>query len=271
MRRHPLKHVRSMRRAIRARHAAVQAPPLAQVQPTPIAGVKPMEKKHTLAEDLHDWILGGQDGLVNVLGSILGVAVVTSNKYIIIVAGLAAVCAESISMAAVAYTSVKASRLYYESERERLAQAIEENPVLQREILIDLYERKGLTRAEATRVITELTKDKKLWVDSLMEEHLRLYTPEDEAPTRSAFIVGFSALLGSIIPMIPFFFLIGAPAIWVSCIGSLVILFFAGALSAKLTIGDWKARGIEMACIGMTAALVSFAIGFAFTKAVGAG
>ena len=39
---------------------------------------------------------------------------------------------------------------------------------------------------------------------------------------------------------------------------------------AKLTIGDWKVRGAEMAGIGMTAALVSFAIGFAFTKAVGA-
>ena len=60
-------------------------------------------------------------------------------------------------MAAVAYTSVKASKLYYDSERHRLSKAIQENPVLQREILIDIYERKGLTRADAHRIVTELT------------------------------------------------------------------------------------------------------------------
>src|SRR4051794_12144431 len=107
-RRHPLYHARTMRRVVRAKHAESQVlPSLPDISaaPSPLLGGKPLEKSHSLAEDLHDWILGGQDGLVNVLGSILGVAIVTSNKYIIIVAGLASICAESISMAAVAYTS----------------------------------------------------------------------------------------------------------------------------------------------------------------------
>jgi len=237
---------------------------------SPLAGAEEAGKirQHTLAEDLHDWILGGQDGLVNVLGSILGVAVVTNDKRIILVAGLAALTAESISMAAVAYTSVKASHAYIESETEAQRRAIEENPTLQREILIDVYQRKGLSRVDAHRVMTELTKDKKVWLQTMMEEHLHIVGPEEEKPMRSATIVGIASLTGSFIPLFPFFFLSGANAIITSIIVSLVVLFAAGAASAKLTIGDWKARGAELAAIGMTAALVSFGIGFIFARGI---
>lgn len=55
--------------------------------------------------DLRDIILGGQDGLVNVLGIVLGVAAASRDERIIMAAGLAATFAESFSMAAVAYTS----------------------------------------------------------------------------------------------------------------------------------------------------------------------
>ena len=65
---------------------------------------------------LRDIILGGQDGLVNVLGVILAVASATNDVKIVLIAGLAATFAESISMAAVAYTSSKAERDYYKSE-----------------------------------------------------------------------------------------------------------------------------------------------------------
>jgi VIT1/CCC1 family predicted Fe2+/Mn2+ transporter len=229
----------------------------------PVGTKEPELRQHTLAEDLHDWILGGQDGLVNVLGSILGVAIVTQDKYIIIVAGLASLAAESISMAAVAYTSVKTGHLYYHSQREACRKAIEENPILQREILIDIYERKGLSRPDAHRIVTELTKDKEVWLETLMEEHLRLFKPEEGGPLRSSMIVGFASLIGSFIPLLPFFFATGAHAIIISCVMSIAFLFGAGAASAKLTIGDWKTRGTELALIGGTAALVSFSIGFA--------
>jgi vacuolar iron transporter family protein len=232
---------------------------------SPILGGQPLERKHSLAEDLHDWILGGQDGIVNVLGSILGVAVITQRKEVIIVAGLAALFAESISMAAVAYTSVKASHSYYHSERERVRREIEENPTLQREVLIDVYERKGFPRAEANRIVDALTKNKDVWLDTIMEERMKMSPPEDAGPLHSAFIVGMASLIGSIIPVIPFFFLEKHTAMLLSCITSVVVLFALGAASAKLTIGNWKTRGLEMAIIGGAAAAVSFAIGWIFT------
>src|SRR3989344_5030954 len=67
---------------------------------------------------LRQLILGGQDGLVNVLGIILAVATATNDAKIVLIAGLAATFAESISMAAVAYTSSKAARDHYLREQE---------------------------------------------------------------------------------------------------------------------------------------------------------
>ncbi|MBI4144240.1 VIT1/CCC1 transporter family protein [Candidatus Woesearchaeota archaeon] len=63
-----------------------------------------------MADNIRDIILGGQDGLVNVLGLVLGVAAATMDTRTIIISGLAGTFAESISMAAVTYTGFKAAR-----------------------------------------------------------------------------------------------------------------------------------------------------------------
>src|SRR3972149_3850722 len=76
-------------------------------------------EQHARPGLLSDFILGGQDGLVNVLGVILGVAIASQDIRIILAAGLAATFAESISMGAVAYTSTLARRDHYLREVER--------------------------------------------------------------------------------------------------------------------------------------------------------
>src|SRR5512141_2248701 len=98
---------------------------------------------HRHASALSDIILGGQDGLVNVLGVILGVAAATSNTYIVLVAGLAATFAESVSMGAVAYTSTLADADFYESERAREYRHIQAVPTLERSEIQKIYEAKG--------------------------------------------------------------------------------------------------------------------------------
>src|SRR5512134_3619712 len=93
---------------------------------------------HRQASALSDIILGGQDGLVNVLGVVLGVAAATSDPHIVLVAGLAATFAESVSMGAVAYTSTMADADFYESEREREHRHIREMPHLERDEILHL-------------------------------------------------------------------------------------------------------------------------------------
>ena len=64
-------------------------------------------------------ILGGQDGLVNMLGIILGVIAGGGSNAVLLAAGFAAAITESISMGAVAYTSTVSERDYYRAEEAR--------------------------------------------------------------------------------------------------------------------------------------------------------
>src|SRR5512139_446252 len=108
---------------------------------------------HRRASGLSDIILGGQDGLVNVLGVILGVAAATSDPRLVIVAGLAATFAESVSMGAVAFTSTLADADYYDSERERELRHIEHAPRLERDEVRQIYIQKGFQGELLTRIV----------------------------------------------------------------------------------------------------------------------
>src|SRR5258708_10582107 len=100
---------------------------------------------HRGASALSDVILGGQDGLVNVLGVILGVAAATADSRIVLLAGLAATFAESVSMGAGAYTSTLAAADFYDSEREREYRHVEAAPALERSEIRGIYQRKGFS------------------------------------------------------------------------------------------------------------------------------
>src|SRR6266702_7471377 len=62
-------------------------------------------EEHRQANWLRDVILGGQDGLVNILGIILGVIAGGGSNAVLLAAGFAAAFTESISMGAVGWTS----------------------------------------------------------------------------------------------------------------------------------------------------------------------
>jgi len=218
-------------------------------------------EKNNKAGSLREVILGGQDGLVNVLGLMLGVASATNDSRIVIVAGIAAAFAESVAMAAVAYTSGKAERDYYYSEREREKLEIEELPEIEREEIKVLYMRKGFTGDELELAVNAICRNKEKWLETMMTEELGMGKPEEGKPTKDAIIVGISSLIGSFIPVIPFFILNVSAAMWTALGISIAILFVAGSIKAKLTIGDWKKEGLEMAIIGTVSALIGYVVG----------
>src|SRR2546422_1178445 len=87
---------------------------------------------HPKPSVLSDFILGSQDGIVNVLGIILGLSAATRDVRIILVATLAALGAESIAMGAVAYTSTRARRRLYLSQAVQERREMKENPQTER-------------------------------------------------------------------------------------------------------------------------------------------
>src|SRR3989304_5356519 len=125
---------------------------------------------HRQSSGLSDIILGGQDGLVNVLGVILGVAAATHDPRIVLVAGLAATFAESVSMGAVAYTSTLADADFYESERAREFRHINEVPHLEKNEVREIYARKGFEGDLLNRIVDTITDNEEVWVAVMMSE-----------------------------------------------------------------------------------------------------
>ena len=216
---------------------------------------------HRQASALSDIILGGQDGLVNVLGVILGVAAATNDPHIVLVAGLAATFAESVSMGAVAYTSTMADADFYESERERECRHIREMPHLERDEVRAIYSQKGFSNDLLERIVDTITASPDIWVAVMMAEEHRLIPVDRSHALRAAIVVGISAVVGSLVPLIPFVLLPVTISIWVSILVTALVLYVVGAYKARTTVGrPWKS-GLEMALIGTVSALVGYAIG----------
>lgn len=210
---------------------------------------------------LKDAILGGQDGLVNVLGVILGVATATSDLRIVLVSGLAATFAESLSMGAVLYTSTKAAKEHYYAELAREQREIESEPEIEREEIKEVYYNKGFRGKLLNDIVTTITANKKTWVSTMMTEELRLFPDEYESPFKKGLFVGVASMIGSLIPLLPFFFLPVTLAMYTAVIASAAVLFGVGVVKARWYNLDWKRSGLEMAVIGTVAALVGYAIG----------
>lgn len=223
------------------------------------------QEAHKTSFSLPEIILGGQDGLVNVLGVILGVAAATGDMRVVIVAGLAATFAESVSMAAVAYTSKIAEADYYQSEYEREKWEIENFPDSEKEEIRSLYKRYGFSGEMLTDIVTKITSNKEIWLEVMMNQELKLEPVDRKEALKDGVIVGISATIGSFIPLTPFFFLPVANAIPLSLVISSLTLFIVGFYKAKVTLGRGLLRqGVEMMIIGMVSAMVGYFVGSLF-------
>ena len=221
-----------------------------------------VERKQGISRsNIRDFILGFQDGLVNTLGLVLGVASAVQSSNIVLISGLVTTFAESVSMAAVAYTSTKAAREFYESQLEREKKEIKEIPHMEVQEIKDIYYKKGFRGKQLTAIVKKITSNKKLWLETMMAEELKLFPDDYENPVKSAFVVGLSAVIGALIPVLPFFFLDVKSGMVLALSLSIIILFVVGAVKAKVTIGNWKKSGIEMAVVGTLAALFGYLVG----------
>jgi len=116
------------------------------------------------------------------------------------------------------------------------------------------------------RVVKEITSDKKVWVDVMMRDELHLTPASSSGAVRRAFVTGFSTLIGSLIPLIPFLlvplFGISVTAATIMAVPlCAVVLFAVGAYKAITLVGDWRVRGLQMTVIGMVSAAAGYGIG----------
>lgn len=227
------------------------------------------ERAESGKASLSDIILGGQDGLVNVLGVILGVAAASNDQRLVIAAGLAATFAESISMAAVAYTTTLADRDHYLSQIKREEREIRDMPEVERAEIEVIFRKWGFEGDLLDRSVEQIMKDERAWVDVMMNNELKLTPVDMSSALRSALVVGLAAVIGSLIPLFPFFFMPIAPGIALSIVVTAATLFGVGAYKARIMVGHPVRSGLQMAVIGTVSALAGYLIGALFSTPSG--
>jgi vacuolar iron transporter family protein len=233
------------------------------------AGVAPAQHEpHANQENwLRDVILGGQDGLVNILGIELGIVAAGASSAVLITTGLAAAITESISMGAVSYTSSMTERDYYRAQEERENREIDTVPSEEEAEVRQIYKSKGFQGELLDKVVETITSNRTTWVDTMMDEELHLEPVQTSKVVRGAVVVFIATLIGHLIPLAPFFLLALHPALTVAIVVSGVVLFGVGAYQAKSMVGDWKASGLKMLIIGLGAAALGFLVGRLFHTA----
>jgi vacuolar iron transporter family protein len=221
-------------------------------------------ERHRQTNWLRDVILGGQDGLVNILGIILGVIAGGGSKTVLLAAGFAAAITESISMGAVGYTSTVSERDYYRAEQAREQAEIDTMPEAERQEIRDIYAAKGFTGELLEDVVDTITANRDRWLVTMMDEELHLQPVGSADIFRSAVVITIATLIGHLIPLLPFVWLARTPALVLAIVLSAVALFGVGVYSAVTLVGDWRKSGPKMLVIGLGAAGVGFLIGNLF-------
>ena len=216
----------------------------------------------------HGWIgdaiYGVNDGLGAVFGIVSGMAGYTGGSEVVLAAGLAGTLASALSMGAGAYLAAKSQREVYESEVTREQKEIEEDP---HEELMELelfYQLKGFSPEEARGMAERLQKDPKQFLRTLVHEELGLDATTFPNPWRSMTSAGVSTAIGGFIPIIPFFFTVGMPAVIASFIISTLAHFVVGASKSLVTTRSWWASGTEMTLVGILEAAITYGLGVAF-------
>ncbi len=213
---------------------------------------------------LRDVILGGQDGLVNILGIILGVLAGGGSRTVLLAAGFAAAITESISMGAVGYTSTVADRDYYAAQRRVEEEALVEDTDLECDEVRELYRSKGFSGDLLDQVVDTITANREKWLGTILEEERHLQPVGTDDVVRSSVVITIATLIGHLIPLLPFVFLARTPALVLAFVSSAVVLFGVGAYSAVTRVGVWWRNGTKMIVIGLGAAGIGFAIGRIF-------
>lgn len=207
-------------------------------------------------------VLGGNDGLVSNFSLVMGVAGATAGQQGVLLAGVSGLLAGALSMALGEWISVKSSQELSENQMQIEMEELETNPEGEMQELAMIYTAKGIPEQQAKEMAREIMGDKTTAHEILIKEELGINPDELEGSAWEAAIYSFILFsVGAVIPVLPFMFTRGMPAIIFSVIASTIGLFLIGAAITLFTGKNVWRSGFRQVLFGLAAAAVTFGIG----------
>ena len=205
-------------------------------------------------------VLGANDGIISVAGLVFGVLGATTDSGILFATGVAGIIAGALSMAVGEYVSVSSS---LDSERALLSKEryeLEHFPEHEFEELVNLYEKKGLSKETARLVAKELTEHDAFRAH--VEAELKIDPEHLTNPWQAAFASAGAFSLGALIPFIAVILPSADFRIPVAFVAIIVALALTGTLSAIAGGADAKKASFRVVIGGIAAMAITYAIGY---------
>ena len=213
---------------------------------------------------LRNVVYGFNDGLTanfGLVAGVLGATVSSAETYHhVIVAGVAGLIADALSMGSSGYLAAQSEREVYEHEIAMERDEIALMPEIERDELALIYEAKGMDRESAFRIATQVMADPEKMLAEQVQEELGI-SESATSPLREGWITGLATAIGALIPVMPFFFLEGRTAVIVSFAVSMLSHWLVGAARSVFTGRGVFRSGLDMFVVGLGVAVVGYYVG----------
>lgn len=207
-------------------------------------------------------VLGANDGIISVASLAIGVATASSSRDPILLATVASMVAGALSMAAGEYVSVSSQTDIEKADIKREAKELEEMPELELQMLVKIYEERGLKKETALLVAKEMTEHDAL--SAHIRDELGITDINQANPIQAALASGAAFTAGGLLPLLVVLF---APMEYLeySLYGFTIIsLIILGAVSAKTGGAKLLKPIIRIVIWGTIAMLLSALVGYIF-------
>jgi vacuolar iron transporter family protein len=211
---------------------------------------------------LRNVVYGFNDGLTANFGLVAGVigAATVNQHQAVVVAGVAGLIADALSMGSSGYLASKSEREVYEYEISMEKTEVELMPEIERDELAIIYETKGMDRDSAHSLATRVMADPQLMLKEQVQEELKI-GEFSMSPLREGWITGLATAFGAAIPVFPFLVWQGATAIVISFAVSMLSHFLVGAARSFFTGRSVFRSGFDMFVVGVGVAAVGYFFG----------
>jgi VIT1/CCC1 family predicted Fe2+/Mn2+ transporter len=218
---------------------------------------------------LRNVVYGFNDGLTANFGLVAGMIGAQGNlqaaEHAVVVAGLAGMVADALSMGSSGYLAAKSEREVYEHEIAMEKEEIRLMPDLEREELSLVYQAKGIPASQADAIATEVMRNPAKALEEQVRDELKI-GEATSTPMREAWITGTATAVGAFIPVAPFLFDTGPEAIWASFILAMVSHFGVGAARSFFTGRSVFRSGLDMFLVGLGVAVIGYFVGERIVK-----
>ncbi len=211
-------------------------------------------------------VLGANDGIVSVSSLIIGVAAADPDPRAVVIAGGAGLAAGAMSMAAGEYVSVSSQSDIERADIEREKRALAEAPEAELAELVAIYRERGLSKATAEAVASELTERDALGTH--IREELGLSEVHAANPLQAALASGATFSAAAAFPLIAAYLAPDRAIISTVLVVTVIALAALGALGARAGAAPLMPATLRVVGWGVFAMAITASVGWLFGVSV---